>query len=194
MGNLINFLFIVLAVILVACGGESESVDESALPDMVPTMERATDTPTKATNTPTPATNTLVNVKEPVTCDGVEGPCVEVTFDGENCLVDKPLGAANNPAGLYVFAFNNAYDGVAGIEAAKPGKDMWFQGLQEYYVGRTWEPGFVPEWIILTGMVQQPVGAGESAKYQHSLESGNYAIYCYRDGTYVIHGDNLHVR
>ena len=40
----------------------------------------------------------------------------------------------------------------------------------------------------------QPVDAGGSAKYQHSLESGNYDIYCYRDGTYVIHGDNLFVR
>ena len=95
MGKIVTVLLLVLAVILAACGEESETVEETALPETAPTMEPATDTPSPATDTPIPATDTptpvtinLENVKEPVTCDGVEGPCVEVIFDGENCLVD----------------------------------------------------------------------------------------------------------
>lgn len=148
-----------------------------------------------ATDPPTPATYTLVDVKEPVTCDGVEGPCVEVTFDGENCLVDRPLGPA--PAGMYVFAFNNASGGVAGIEAATgdfSGDPSELRGYLGgiYIISGIDGTGFT----TLLGMGQQPIGAGESAKYHHTLESGDYAVLCSSDEKYAgaIYGDALYVR
>jgi hypothetical protein len=179
MGKIAALIFLVLAVILVACGGESEPVEETALPETLATLE-------PATNTPVPPTNTAVVVKEPITCDSENNPCVEVTFDGENCVVEEPT---DNRAGWYTFVFTNESDGVAKIEAGKLGEGRTLEGLAEDTARRP--SGHHPSWITPVGLWEKPLASGDSAKLRGRLKPGEYGVLCFRVPPYAVYGDGF---
>ena len=48
------------------------------------------------TSTPLPSTNTPI----PISCEAIEGVCLELTFDGESCLYEGPTSITTAPITL----------------------------------------------------------------------------------------------
>ena len=127
-------------------------------------FDRSTETPTVTltyTSTPLPPTE----VPEPASCDEVEGSCLELTFDGENCIYDGP---AQQKTGTATVFFINQSDELAYMYLMKHTGDEPLQDSSDYWSeGSTYG---VPSWVEY--IFTEDASAGKSDFWEGNLGSG----------------------
>ena len=82
-----------LLALLAACG---TAVPDTSTPEPTVTTAPPTSTPIPPTDTPSPPTAT----PETTSCEDIEGNCLELTFDGENCAYEGPPELKAGPVTL----------------------------------------------------------------------------------------------
>lgn len=203
MGKYAASLFVVLAVILVSCGAETETIVETPAveiePTLVPptktpipptnTLMPPTDTPMPPTDTPVPPTDTPIPPTPPPTathgptpCDDIDGACMFLRFDGETCAYVGPKELQPGPTTI-VYHNDGPSSSLGSLVLLTDGRTM-----EDVIAFQGWGPysGRGPRW-------QEPVAgwntrAGESFTWEGVIEEGEYYLACIRivpDGVWV---------
>lgn len=141
-----------------------------------------------ATTQPAPTSTPLPPTEPPppTSCKVVEGICLELTFDGENCIYDDPTDLKSGPVTLI---FHNESDEWAHTAIIRILGDKTFQDVI-LYVGeeptevmllKSW---FNPSWWSPILDIWADIGAGESQFWEVVLEPGIHALFCIRHPPY----------
>jgi hypothetical protein len=163
--NILSFWKLILSstlsiILLTSCSSE--------ISDM-PTLE-STITSAEPTSPPTPET-----ISE--SCAGVEGYCLELTFEGESerCIYEGPLEL---DAGSVELFFNNNSEGYAAINFSVLLDNKKIEDLIEWN-GEEPTTKSAPVWSRDLG-TWKPIPAGESEHWELELEPGDYFMVCAR--------------
>jgi hypothetical protein len=157
-------LCVVLVVSLVACGGESETVEVTV---------EVTATPMPPTSTPIPLTATSV----PTPCDEVDGTCLYLYFDGEGCAYEGPTDLKPGPVTLL---FLNESEETAAVNMMRLDEN---KTIQDYIDRAGEEPSWkhAPAWVTHMDGVWRDGGfsIGQSyTSWEGVLESGIHVMVC----------------
>ena len=138
----------------------------TATPDPTPIPPTATEVPPTAT--PVPPTE----VPKPSSCEEVDGNCLVVTFDGENCAFSGDLVYTSGPM---TFIFINELDNLAMLAIGKHDGGETLQDTAEF-LGP--EPGYKgwPSWVEYYQWVD--ASANKSDIWQDDLTPGVYPLAC----------------
>lgn len=130
----------------------------------------APETPTpEPTATPVPPTDT----PEPISCEEVEGNCLELTFDGESCTYEGPTDLKTGPVTLL---FLNESEGRAAVNLVRHTGDETIQDMIDY-IGEEPSTGTAPTWTRGLGTFQV-IRSGESHTWEGVLEPGIHTMVC----------------
>ena len=127
--------------------------------------------------TPEP-TATLVpptNIPEPTSCEEVEGICLDLTFDGENCTYEGPTEFTSGPVILF---FNNRSEGSAAVNFLMLLEGKTIEDVIED-IGEEPTTKHAPSWSRELG-TWHPIPPGRSHLWEGELESGSYFMVCAR--------------
>jgi hypothetical protein len=122
------------------------------------------------TNIPSTAT------PETTSCEEVEGMCLELSFDGENCAYEGPTDLK---PGLVTLIFLNESDGWAASNLIKLLGDKTLQDVIEYN-GEEPSTKHAPSWSVDVPGVWKEINPGESHFWEGVLEPGIHALVCAR--------------
>lgn len=148
-------IFGVMFVLLTGCG---------TAPPETPTLE-----PTTILVPPT-------NTHEPISCDAVQGVCIELTFDGDSCLYEGPISIESGPI---AFIYQNESEVFAATNLVKitDGKT-----LQDHidHIGDEPSEALKPDWAVEIPGVFAEIEPGESHFWEGVLDPGIYDSVCFR--------------
>ena len=152
-----GLIAVFLLVALTACA--------TTAPEPTPIPPTATDVPPTAT--PPPPTE----MPEPASCDEVQGNCLELTFDGENCTYDGP---AEHKIGATTFLFINQSQKLANMSLGKHTGNETLQDTIDYWGDgpKHGHPSWA-EWVF-----EEDASAGKSDTWEGNLGSGAYCLTC----------------
>jgi hypothetical protein len=128
-------------------------------------------TPTSAppTATPIPATDAL----EPLTCEEVEGICLELSWDGESCTYEGPAELRTGPVTLL---FHNGSEGTAAVNLLRHLGDQSIQDAIDY-IGEEPTTKPYPSWSREVGTWTN-VAPGATYTWEGMLEPGVHHMVC----------------
>lgn len=134
---------------------------------------------TAAPETPTPEPTTtivpLTATPKPTSCEEVEGICLDLTFDGENCTYEGPTELTSGPVTLF---FNNKSEGAAAVNFLMLLEGKTVEDVIEY-TGEEPTTKHHPSWSRELG-TWMPIVAGKSQHWEGELEPGDYFMVCAR--------------
>jgi hypothetical protein len=162
-----QILLVCLAlVLLTGCAAAETANPEPTFTPLPPTSIP------EPTVTPLPPTATL----EPRSCEDVDGNCIDVSFDGEECTYSGPEFVQPGPV---MFVYHNQSGGVTGMVLGR---------LEE---GKTWDdvldglgpPGTERTVVLpfLIWMMELETQSGESSAQEMDITAGTYYWVCYKD-------------
>jgi hypothetical protein len=122
------------------------------------------------TTTSLPPTTT----PQPTSCNSVEGPCVEITFDGDTCTFEGPSELIPGPL---AFIFYNESQDWASSNLMKLTEGKTIEDLRAYF----WEEpseNHQPPWSISIPGSWKEIQGGEAHFWEGIVEPGIYTLVC----------------
>ena len=132
----------------------------------------AQETPLPSTTTPIPATSTPA----PRSCEGIDGICLWLSFDGESCNYEGPTDLKPGPVTLI---FLNESDGWAATNFIILLGDKTLEDII-HWIGEEPSMQHQPPWSDYYRGVWKELKPGESIFWQGDLVPGIHAIFCVR--------------
>ena len=170
-----------VSLLLVACSTSQPTTTPIPLTAKFtskPPTATFTSVPPTATNTPVPSTATITNTPtpRPSLCEGVEGDCLEIRYEKDNCT---HVGPEIVPAGQITLVFSNYANSAVGIDLEKLDEGKTWQAMSNYMRPLPFM-GSQPDWSSDVIMVSVP--PGDSTKRQEELTLGIYISVCGQSG------------
>jgi len=164
MGKLAAILCIVIAVCLVACSGESETVVETTPAEI--TESQAEEFVLFPTPTPGPAS-----------CKEVEGVCLSLTFDGESC---KYSGPTEIKSGSVTTIYLNNSERLSKVAISRLDEGKTVQDVLDYIEEvHNGDPNWTKYWDDCAGCALGIVDPGKSFSVSGLLKPGIYSLVCW---------------
>lgn len=112
-------------------------------------------------------------------CEEVEGNCIELFFDGENCLYNGPSEFLTGPVTLIFF---NESESIAAVNLVLHTGDETIQDMIDY-IGEEPSSAHAPAWTRALG-TWELIRSGVIYTWEGNLESGIHTMVCAspRDG------------
>jgi len=114
------------------------------------------------------------NEVEPLSCQTVEGVCLELTFDGENCVYKGP---SEIEAGPITFIYLNESEKSAYVNMLQHTGDKTIQDAIDY-IGEEPSTKHHPDWTLEIPGFFRSVSAGNSYTWEGELEPGIHHMIC----------------
>ena len=130
-------------------------------------------TPTPNTPKPTSTPISPTDTPGPKSCEEVEGNCMKLSFDGENCTYDGPTDFKTGPVTLL---FLNESEGIAAGNLMRHTGDETIQDMIDY-IGEEPSTGTFPTWTHGLGTFQV-IRSGERHTWEVVLEPGIHTMVC----------------
>jgi hypothetical protein len=163
-----KLIFLVLLLLLFVGCGSSENANQTAIAETE--AAKPTDTPVPSTDTPTPWQSL---------CEGIEGNCLVVMFEDENC---KHVGPEFVPAGQFTVIFSNHTDRTSSMDFEKLDEGKTWDDMNHYMSPLPFhgdQPDWSTDWINIGGL-----SPGKNMSWQQELNSGTYISICWQVGTH----------
>jgi hypothetical protein len=164
MGKIVVILCVVFVAFLASCADESGTVEVTV---------EVTATPLLPTSTPIPPTATSV----PTPCDEVDGTCLYLYFDGENCVYEGPSEIKSGPVTFIYFNDKDESEGSSYVNMVRHTGDKTIQDMIDY-IGEEPDTKHHPGWSIEIAGVFRSVRFGESHTWEGVLEPGVHTMIC----------------
>ncbi len=139
-----------------------------------------------ATTQPAPTSTSLppTVTPPPRSCDVVDGICLELTLDGENCIYNGPTDLKPGPVTLI---FHNESDEWAATYMIRILGDKTLQDIilrigeepSDHDEAISWG-WYAPSWWYTIPGTGRELGADESQFWEGVLEPGIHALFCVR--------------
>ena len=133
----------------------------------------------KPTSTPISPTDT----PGPKSCEEVEGNCMKLSFDGENCTYDGPTDFKTGPVTLL---FLNESGSLAAVNLVRHTGDETIQDKIDY-IGEEPSSVHAPPWTRGLG-TWQLIRSGKIYTWEGSLEPGIHTMTCASPEYGIWHG------
>ncbi|MBW2248959.1 MAG: hypothetical protein JRF62_17630 [Deltaproteobacteria bacterium] len=127
---------------------------------------------------PTASLVSPTNTPEPTSCEEVEGNCILLIFDGENCMYKGPAIQEEGPVTLL---FINNGDYLARVNLMRHQGEETIQDMIDY-LGEEPSTKHTPTWAAALGP-WVPVRSGERHTSEEILKPGIHTMVC-ADGRY----------
>ncbi len=121
----------------------------------------------------TTSSTPLTDIHSPTSCEEVEGTCLSLTFDGENCTFQGPTKFAPGPVTLF---FNNNSDGNAAVNFLMLLDGKTIVDVIEYN-GEEPTSKHHPTWSRELGTFQR-ITPGGIQHWEGELEFADYFMVC----------------
>jgi hypothetical protein len=157
-------LLVIGGILIASLTGCGTLAGETLAPEPTITQIPPTYTPLSPTNIP-----------KPISCEAIEGVCLELIFDGESCLYEGPTSIMTVPITLI---FRNDSDRAATTNMIRLKGDKTIQDLIEYN-GEEPSQTHHPSWSVEIPGVWRTTGPGESHVWEGVLEPGIHAVVCF---------------
>ena len=157
--------------------GCAKSLPETSASEPAATLVSPTSSPIPPTPTLHPVFLAIkqTNEAKPTSCEEIDGICLDLTFDGENCTYEGPLEISPGHVGLI---FNNQSEGPAVVNFLKLLEGKTIEDVIEYN-GEEPSTKHHPSWSRELGTYQS-TDPGESHFWAGELEPGDYFMVCAR--------------
>lgn len=117
-------------------------------------------------------------------CDARDSHCLEIRFDGSNCMVAWPT---NTQIDAYTFIFVNESEGNARMEVVRIHEGKTLQDFADYV--RNGRYAYAPAWVSRLFLSERVVIPGKTVTFERNLkEPGDYGVVCSRVPNYVVFG------
>ena len=125
------------------------------------------------TSTPTSEPISLTETPGPISCDEVEGNCMKLSFDGENCTYDGPSNFASGPATLL---FLNESGSLAAVNLVRHTGDETIQDMIDT-IGEEPSSGHAPPWTVGLG-TWEAIRSGRIFTWEGEMKPGVHTMVC----------------
>lgn len=154
--------------------GCATAAPETPIQPTATLTDMPTATPIPPTDTPEPTATSIppTDTPEPTSCKDVEGNCLELSFDGENCTYEGPTNLETGPVTLL---FHNESGGEALVGLVSHIGNASIQDMIDH-IGEGPLEGNRPYWARQVRI--EGVPAGESDTWEEVLEAEIYSLLC----------------
>jgi hypothetical protein len=135
--------------------------------------------PLEVTEGPEPVPPTAT--PELASCEGVEGTCLELTFDGESCTYAGPTGFEE---GSVILLFINASEEHVGVNLLRHDQGKTMEDMLALFVGGV-STGHHPSWTQELG-TWKAIRPGQNQVWRGEPQPGVHTMVCYSACTELV--------